>query len=334
MELKLVKINEVPPKLLDRIDKFILSENTNGEFINSLKYLSYHPNGRFQKDSVVVLDEGSKEIQAVMFVTVNSKDALHIVSHMGTTFAGPILNSKVGIKQNIEIMDLILEYYEEKYNRIEIRVRPSVYDDQPMDFISYYLLQKGYSVGMMALANVIKLSSISDIEAQLKLYDSKRRNHIKKALKEERYIVKKEVNINEAAWNNMEYNLCEKFGSHTTHSYEEIQKLITLCPENILPRYTERYDGNYGAFALVYKFKNVYHTQYLDVNYALSAEYPHLFLIHNLIKEAREQGFSYFSFGASTEERGEYLNEGLYNYKNGYGGGSVILPVYTKVLSK
>lgn len=42
-------------------------------------------------------------------------------------------------------------------------------------------------------------------------------------------------------------------------------------------------------------------------------------------------GYCYFSFGASTEQEGEILNQGLYHYKAGYGGGDILLPVYTKV---
>jgi len=86
----------------------------------------------------------------------------------------------------------------------------------------------------------------------------------------------------------------------------------------------------YGAFALIYKFKNVFHTQYLDMNYNISSEYPNLYLIHCLINTAVKEGFRYFSFGASTENGGEYLNETLYGYKNGYGGGSILLPKFTK----
>ena len=53
-------------------------------------------------------------------------------------------------------------------------------------------------------------------------------------------------------------------------------------------------------------------------------------MIKELIKTARELGYRYFSFGASTEDGGDILNYGLYEYKAEYGGGDIILPVYTK----
>jgi len=96
----------------------------------------------------------------------------------------------------------------------------------------------------------------------------------------------------------------------------------------------ETREGEYGAFALVYCFKNVFHTQYLDLNYRFSKQMPNLMLISKLILKARELGYSYFSFGASTEDSGNILNYSLFRYKAEYGGGSILLPLYTKDLSE
>jgi len=68
------------------------------------------------------------------------------------------------------------------------------------------------------------------------------------------------------------------------------------------------------------------------LNYELRNEYPNLYLIHNLIKMAINEGYRFFSFGASTENEGNILNEGLFNFKNQFGGGSILLPKYTKKL--
>ena len=43
------------------------------------------------------------------------------------------------------------------------------------------------------------------------------------------------------------------------------------------------------------------------------------FLDANLIRTARERGFSYFSFGTSTEEHGTVLNKKLAEFKEGFG---------------
>lgn len=329
MELRLIRFVEADGKIRNKIDPFILRQDTNGEFVNSVQYLSYHPSERFNDDSVIVIDAGNQEVKAIMMAASIPEDKKQIISHPGTTFSGPILSCKTDIKEAMEILERIFSYYEERYETVEIRLRPPVYDRQPMEWIQYLLMRRGYHYHMMALANVINLQEIGDEEGILYCFNSGRRNHVKKVIKKANYVVQKRVVPERRAWENLSHNLEEKFNSKTTHTYEEIVKLCEIWPECIQSYSAERNDGEYGALVLVYKYKSVFHTQYLDVNYKYASEYPHLYLLYELIREAKRENYRYFSFGASTEERGKILNEGLFQYKNGYGGGSILLPVMT-----
>ena len=327
MKLGVIKIIEAEEKVRKKVDDFILENNTNGEFINSLKYLSYHSKERFVDDSIAVIDIQNQEVKGVLMAAYLPQKDEKIISHPGTTFAGPIINVKTDIKNAEEIIDLLLSYYEQKYNCVEIRIKPSVYDTQPMEWIQYLMMCRGYQYDMMALANVINLQEIDGESHVLNFFSAGRRNHVKKAIKSNKYVLKETQIPEKHVWNHLNRNLNEKFGSKTTHSFEEIQMLCERFPQNIVAFSAERIDGMYAAFALGYKFKNIFHTQYLDLNYQFSSEYPHLYLLYELIKKAKLENYTYFSFGASTEERGKVLNRGLYQYKNGYGGGAVLLPV-------
>ena len=310
-----------------KTDEFILKESVNGEFINTCLFLDYHPSGRFVDDSIVVWETNSGAVVGCMMAAQTEEG--EVVSHPGTTFAGPVVDSKSDIQTKEEILGVILHYYESKYKKIELKLLPGCYSLQPNDTLSYFLLRRGYIFGMTALANIVNLTKIKEDEEIMHLFTSGRRNHVKKAIKEKRFYFKEEREVVPKVWMHMNENLATKFHSSTTHTLNEINDLRERFPDRILPFYVYTNEQEYGAFALVFCFKNVFHTQYLDVNYKLSSSYPNLYLIYMLMKEACARKYSFISFGASTENRGQSVNYGLYHYKNGYGGGDLVLPVYT-----
>lgn len=326
--LVIKQMEDLTEKELHKVDEFILRMSTTGEFINTLNYLNYHPQDRFWNDSVLAADYGSGEIKGVMIAARTAEG--EIISHPGTTFAGPVIDRTDSLEVSEKVMELILEYYESRYNKIVIKKVPDCYTKQPFQLIDYILLRRGYSYGMSAMANVINISQISSEDDIFAMFDSKRRNQVRKAVKGQ-FVFITEEGIRDDVWENMNRTLMSKFDVKPTHTLEEIKKLEGLCPEHIKTYYVDTTDGEYGAFALVFLFKNVFHTQYLDVNYKCTGQYPNLLLIFDLIKEARRKGYRYFSFGASTEEDGKILNRGLYHYKAGYGGGDILLPIYTKI---
>ena len=329
MELEITSIDELSEKEKSDVDNFIMSPDTNGEFINSLEYLSYHGN-RFEEDSIVVRDKGSKTVKGVLLATINSDDSTMVISHQGTTFAGPIISIRDSYSMVNQVVKMMLSYYEKKYAHIRLRITPVFYAQQEAGILDYILMQNNYHYGMTALSNVIRIEKIDSEESLLKNYIARRRNQVRKVLKSGEFVFGRADSINPDIWKIMNSNLKERYESGTTHTYEEINGLQTKMPCNILPYEVRHICGKYAAFALVYKFKNVFHTQYLDMNYEYSADYPNRILIHHLILEARKEGFSVFSLGACTEKMGKYLNEGLLEYKFGFGGGNIILPEYSK----
>ena len=311
-----------------KVDSFIMKESTTGEFINTFKFLEYHPKDRFVDDSIVVVDCGSQEVKGVMLAAQDGCGG--IISHPGTTFAGPIVDREAKLDVIQSVMDIMLGYYEKKYQQVKIKKIPEYYMQQPFQLIDYILLRRGYSFGMSAMANIININQIDSEEDILKLFDSKKRNHTRKVLKEKNFVFSSDDIIRGDVWENMNANLKNKFDSKTTHTLEEIRNLKERCPSDIKAFYVDHVNGEYAAFALGFFFKNVFHTQYLDVNYKYTGQYPNLLLVLKMIGEARKMGYSFFSFGASTEDEGSVLNTGLYNYKSGYGGGAILLPVYNK----
>lgn len=326
--LELVRVCDLTEKEILAVDNFIMDMGTQGEFINSIKYLSYHPEGRFIDDSVIVRDAGSRNLLCVMMAAEDPDDEKIIISHPGTTFGGPVFQRKTPINDVEIILDVLFDYYKNKYDQVIIKTPPMIYQTQPFGTLDYYLLRHGFTQGTTGLSNCIRIGNFSRDGEVYQNFQQKRRNQVKKVVNKGMFVFSKGDEIREEVWHSMEENLATKFGAKATHTIEEIKELQSRFPNNILAFYTDTQDGEYGAFGLIYKFKNVIHTQYLDTNYKYTGEYPNLLLINELIGMAMDEGFEYFNFGVSTERHGEYLNEGLYSYKAGYGGGDVLMPEF------
>ena len=106
MNLKIFRISELNDIDRKQVDEFILHTLSNGEFINTTNYLAYHPQDRFIDDSIVINDVHTKKIKTVFMAAARPNDKETIISHPGTTFAGPIFM----INQSIREIDVLLQH--------------------------------------------------------------------------------------------------------------------------------------------------------------------------------------------------------------------------------
>jgi len=321
----LVKRKDWNEKILEKVDSFIINPNTNGEFINTIKYLDYHKDC-FKDDSVAIINNCNNDVCCLM---LGIEDGDTFVSHGGTTFSGIVYDYRLSYEKLSEMVDTILNYYQDKYKKIVIKQCPSLFTTKPTNTIDYLLLQKGYQFRFSDLTCVMDISKINNEDELFKQYEAKRRNEVRKVLKEDMFVFKEEISIDKDIWKMMNETLKDRYSSKTTHTYEEIVDLKERFPEDIVPYSIYTKSGEYAAFGLIYKFKNVFHTQYLDLNYKYANNYPNLYLIHSLILQARKENYELFSFGGCTKYD-KQLNVGLYKYKMAYGCGDMLLPRYEK----
>ena len=86
--------------------------------------------------------------------------------------------------------------------------------------------------------------------------------------------------------------------------------------------------GDVVAGAVLYQYRGLLHAQYLastEEGYRISAMNA---VIEHAIRLAKDRGNHWFSLGASTEQGGRVLNDGLLAYKEQFGARSTLLHTY------
>lgn len=115
-----------------------------------------------------------------------------------------------------------------------------------------------------------------------------------------------------------------------THRLDELQLLQRRFPQQIV-LHEARVEGELLAAALVLDFGRSVHTQYL----AVSARGRQLDALSLLLAELITQVYAqrhYFSFGISTEQAGQVLNDGLVEQKERFGARAVVQDFYRWML--
>ena len=134
----------------------------------------------------------------------------------------------------------------------------------------------------------------------------------------------------EAFWSILTENLQTKHGVSPVHTLQEMELLISRFPEEIVLYEAVDAAGACMGGMLTYKTKRVLHSQYL----AASSQGKKCGSIESVMETVlAESGFKYFDFGISTEEGGQYLNEGLIYQKEGFGGRGICYNTYEYTLS-
>ena len=112
----------------------------------------------------------------------------------------------------------------------------------------------------------------------------------------------------------------EKFNSTPTHTLKEMKYLKELLPKNyfLVTLYFENI--MIAGIWLVLATNKTAHTFYIAQNYQYSEYQPLSCVVNYIIKYLQNNNFKYLNFGISTENGGKYINKGLFEFKESFGG--------------
>ncbi|HEX8367629.1 MAG TPA: GNAT family N-acetyltransferase [Pyrinomonadaceae bacterium] len=290
-----------------------VKNSKNGTFLFDRNYMDYHAD-RFADCSLMFHGADGKLI-AVM--PANLKDDA-LVSHGGLTFGGVVSNQRMKTPLMLEIFENLIECAKDVgASRLVYKTVPHIYHAQAAEEDLYALFRHN--------ARLVKREASTTINLKERLPLSKGRKWT----------------INQSRKNNIEVRESDDF-----ETFMRLETELLAAKYNVLPVHTaaemwllaERFPQNiklFGAFlndemlagTIVYTSQTVAHAQYMAAN----AEGKRLCALDAVVQELITAHYAekrYFDFGISTEKQGRYLNVGLVEYKESWGGRATVYDTY------
>ena len=312
------------PELDKRLDHFVECESVNGTFLQTRRFLNYHPAGRFTDASFALEKSGT----IVAYFPGVAKEQT-FVSHAGTTFGGPIIaKSFYSGSRLLEILKEADQYLTSRFKNIRFKITPAIFAEESPDLLEYMLEHMGYT-------RHTELSSYCTLHSGV--------DPLENCDKECRRIFKKSE-IEGIRFGNLEktedfetfYHFLEISKSkHNVHPVHTLQELYDL-KDNRIPdhiRFRGIWDGNTLVAAMMlflFEGTKTIHGQYIAPNPDYEKFQPTTALYVRVMREAAQEGYKQISWGISTEDGGNYLNESLLRFKESLGAKACVNVRYEK----
>jgi len=316
-------------------EDFVFNYSINGTFLQSRRFLNYHPKGRFSDSSLIIFDKENEIVGVIPACEYIENGELVFDSHKGSTFGGLIISKKYNSIANIlEVIDLLEKFlYENSYNRVLLKNTSQIFSQENVNvnLINYLLYSKGYDT-YEEISSVIDLDSYEKEDILSNCNNNKKRQ-IKKAIKNGlRLSILTNDNELKEYYSILEENM-RKFGKKPVHSYEELKEFKNFRLRDEIIFMGIFLEDKMIAGAMLFNFNNkVLHAQYISSKQDYLNLFPVQFLYYKIIEYAIKKEYKYVSWGISTLNHGRDLNKRLIEFKTAFGSTFSINKSYFKKL--
>lgn len=290
-----------------------MKEAKNATFLFQRDFIDYHSD-RFQDHSLLVYK--NDKLVAVLPANISN---FELYSHQGLTYGGLILSKKTTFEETLQIFESLLSFLKnEGVAVLKLKLLPKIYHQLPSDEIDYLLF--------LVKASLTRRDITSCVfnENPLKIASSNRLRGIKKGIKNELQVME-EANFKPFWTEVLEPNLQQIHNQKPVHSLGEIELLQSHFPKNI-KQFNVYKNGEIVAGAAIFETPTVAHAQYISAN-EMGRKMGGLdFLFNHLLQHFSYK--KYFDFGISNEAQGMKVNQGLLNWKETFGGRSIVHDFY------
>ena len=302
------------PTFLEAWDCFVASSR-NGTFIHSRAFMDYHSN-RFDDLSVVILMNDN-----IVGVFPAHASGPAVASHNGLTFAGLVYGIDQRASLVLDMLAGLTNYFTNSgFEKMTYKAVPHIFHRYPAEDDLFALQSLN--------AKLIRrdLSAVIPPNGPVKISTLRKRGKNKA---QKNNIVIHEGDFYEE-FHALLTQVLRRHDAIPIRSIAELRLLKQRVPERL--KLVGAFEsGELIAATLLFHFDTVVHTQYL-ANSLRGLEIGALDLLIFHVLDLSIQGGRYLSFGASTEQGGSVLNEGLIAQKEGFGARGLVLDQYEILL--
>jgi hypothetical protein len=292
-------------------DDFI-KESRNGTFLFQRDYMDYHAD-RFPDFSLMFYNDS--ELIGLLPATISGNQ---LSSHAGLTYGGVIHGPSMKAALMLEVFSALEAFLRSAgIETLSYKTTPHIFHRIPSEEDLYALFRNQATLVRRDLSSAIFLGN--------PLPFSKGRRYALKQAQKLGLSVSRSHDF-ESFMKLKSETLESKYGVSPTHTAGEIELLAQRFPDNI-KLFTTHYLDELVAGVLIYEHQIAVHTQYIAAN-DTGKKIGALDLIIDSLVDTYRTDKQYFDFGISTDDAGQYLNEGLVQNKEWFGARTIVHDFY------
>lgn len=308
-----IRIEPYNPSQKKIWDSFV-RDSKNGTFLFLRDYMDYHRD-RFVDNSLLFWNEKNRLIALLPA----NKEGDTLVSHGGLTYGGVITDARMKTALMLNLFEKLLTYLKRnRFTKVLYKAIPYIYHRLPASEDSYALFRLG------AVLYRRDVTTTVEFPLQENLFQQRRLRAFRKAHKSG--VTWTLSNDYEQFWPILEHNLWSVHRIKPVHTLDEICRLHAAFPGHIR-LFGVFLDDEMIAGTVIYENDIVAHAQYIASSEQGRTNGALDLLFFNLLTEQYKDK-KYFDFGISTESAGSFLNTGLVDFKEGFGGRAVTQDFY------
>ena len=327
----MIEILKYENNFFNEWDNFI-DQSNNGTIFHKQQFLSYHIDRKFQDFSL--LFKKRSKIIAVFPAAIQVEGSKKILfSHPGASFGG-IVYQNLSFEDCWTIIELIEQVaLENQLDDIFIIQPPNIFSKyQNNEIADYCLRRKKYNTKENYLSSVLLLED--NVNNQLK---NIARNKNRSEGYYDNLIVKNKLHFEWVTNFDDFYPILvknkEKHNAKPTHSLEELEKLQSLFPNEILQLMLYHNKKPIGGMTIFRANQNCVIIFYSMFDYAYSAMQPIILLMQYIIRWSKKNKITVIDYGIShqpNEDDSLALNKSLVKFKEELGCFASIRNTYRK----